>query len=587
MKNLLILSFCVLFSIPGGGTNLNKPPHIIIIYADDLGWNDVSFHGSPEIPTPNIDALAMNGILLNNYYGENLCTPSRAALLTGKYPIRLGLQHGVLKGGEASGLPLKEITLPQHLKSLGYSTHMIGKWHLGYMTKEYTPTYRGFDSFFGYYNGILDYYDYTSDTITGLHDIPYYYGIDLYNGSRLLRDFRGQYATHVFTEEARNIILNQDQKKPLFLYLAHLAVHSGSRYNPVQAPAEIIRKFKYIKNLNRRIQAAMTSVLDDSVGEIIKALRQRNMLDNSIIVFASDNGGQVNGFHGGYSSNYPLRSRKRTLWEGGVRLPALIWSPLLKLKESRVSKQLMHVSDWLPTLYFAAGGNPDNLGILDGHNMWPSLVAAKPSPRTDLLHGLDPIVGFSAFRKGDWKLVNGTNGEGYDGWYGPTGTENINVTESMDKWVFSKGSVVGDILKQTEHWLVKDVDKWYSESLVQCNKYEKENAFDSFPHNKPSLFNIKDDPCEYLNLASFYPEIVDAMMEEIKLYQKVSVEPQSKPGDRNANPMCYGFAHVTWMEPEFSAQYEQCDFSDQIQDSLNNNNVNSDTCTLKKRNMIS
>ncbi|GIX73981.1 arylsulfatase B [Caerostris extrusa] len=216
-------------------------PHIIFIFADDLGWNDISLHGSPQIPTPNIDALALNGLILHNYYTWRLCTPSRGTFLTGKYPNRLGLQHSPIKVGESSGLPLYEVTLPQHLKKLGYRTHMIGKkmafkWHLGYQTKEYTPTYRGFDTFFGFLNGFIDYYDHTVWEPTFLPNIPHYYGLDFHNGTTILKDKQGQYATHLFTEEAENIILNHDTSKPLFLYLSHLASHTGNDFKPVQAP---------------------------------------------------------------------------------------------------------------------------------------------------------------------------------------------------------------------------------------------------------------------------------------------------------------------------------------------------------------
>ncbi|GBN45266.1 Arylsulfatase B [Araneus ventricosus] len=191
----------------------SQPPNIVIIYADDLGWNDVSFHGSPQIPTPNIDALALSGITLQNYYGEWLCTPSRASLLTGKYPMRLGLQHLVILGGQASGLPLNETTMPQRFKKFGYETHMIGKWHLGYQTKEYTPTYRGFDSFFGYWNGLIDYYDHTylEQSCSSLSQ-PFF-GLDFHDNLEHVLDAQGKYATHVFTEKAEEVIMKHDTSK--------------------------------------------------------------------------------------------------------------------------------------------------------------------------------------------------------------------------------------------------------------------------------------------------------------------------------------------------------------------------------------
>ncbi|KFM61766.1 Arylsulfatase B, partial [Stegodyphus mimosarum] len=223
-----------------------QPPNIIIIYADDLGWNDVSFHGSPQIKTPNLDALAASGIILNGYYGEYMCTPSRAALMTGKYPMRLGLQHHIIAAGEASALPLHVMTMPEHFRKLGYATHMVGKWHLGYMKRNYTPIYRGFDTFLGYYNGLIDYYDYeTFETMTSMKQ---FIGVDLHNGTTLIKHLRGEYATHLFTRTATNIIYNHDTSKPLFLYLAEISPHIGNSYDPLQAPLEIIEKFSYIKH---------------------------------------------------------------------------------------------------------------------------------------------------------------------------------------------------------------------------------------------------------------------------------------------------------------------------------------------------
>ncbi|XP_035224045.1 uncharacterized protein LOC118196699 [Stegodyphus dumicola] len=185
-------------------------PHIIFVLADDLGWNDVSFHGSPQIPTPNIDALAASSIILHNYYTESLCTPSRASLLSGKYPIHIGLHHSEIKSGEPIGLPLDVMIMPEHFKNLGYETHMIGKWHLGYAKNEYTPLYRGFDSFFGFYNDHIDYYDYTNYEASEGPTSLAFYGVDLQNGSTVIKDFRGRYATDIFTERAVDVIANHN-----------------------------------------------------------------------------------------------------------------------------------------------------------------------------------------------------------------------------------------------------------------------------------------------------------------------------------------------------------------------------------------
>ncbi|GBN68398.1 Arylsulfatase J [Araneus ventricosus] len=166
-----------------------------------------------------------------------------------------GLQHFVILGGQASGLPLNETTMPQHFKKFDYETHMIGKWHLGYQTKKYTPTYRGFDSFFGYWNGLIDYYDHTYlESYCPSFSQPFF-GLDIHDNLAHVGDVQGKYATHLFTEKAEEIIMKHDTSKPLFMYFAYLAAHSGNLYQKSQAPADVVSQFKYIQNLDRRIHA--------------------------------------------------------------------------------------------------------------------------------------------------------------------------------------------------------------------------------------------------------------------------------------------------------------------------------------------
>ncbi|CAL1278122.1 unnamed protein product, partial [Larinioides sclopetarius] len=540
------------------GHCVRRSLEILIFCFLTSGWNDVSYNGSPQIPTPNIDALALNGIILRNYYGEWMCSPSRGSLLTGKYSIRLGLQHYAIKAGERSGLPLSDVTIAQRLKQLGYATHMIGKWNLGYFKKEYTPTYRGFDTFLGYMNPFIGYYDHTHVDSTGLPRQSKFEGIDFYNGTSILKDRQGEYATYLFTETAENIIKNHNASKPLFLYLAHLAVHTGNFYKPLEAPAEVISKFKHIEDINRRIQAAITSIMDDSIGVVFRVLHAKNMLDNSIILFVSDNGGEVNPALGGYGSNYPLRGKKQTFWEGGIHLPALIWSPLLNLGKPRISQQLMHVTDWLPTLYKAAGGDPADLGALDGVDMWDALLDDSPSPRTEMLQNLDPVYGVSALRMGDMKLVNGSTGEGFDFWYGSSGLEGFTEHSSYD-WIFKNGSPVENVLRKTGMWIAQNPDEVYQRNRIKCQKPVPEKAYSSCkPTEKPCLFNITDDPCEYVNLADKFPDMVKMMMDKIIEYNATAMEPQSKPNDHRADPMCHHFHYVSWLDPE---HYTDCDFA--------------------------
>nr|CAD7590329.1 unnamed protein product [Timema genevievae] len=375
-------------------------PHIVVIMADDLGWNDVGFHGSDQIPTPNIDALAYHGVILNRHYTMPTCTPSRTAFLTGKHPIRTGMQGFPLRAGEPRGIPLEERLLPERLAQLGYSTHLVGKWHVGAHRVDYTPTRRGFASHFGYWNGYIGYFD---------HNIQQgeFRGLDLHRDLNPTPENRGQYATDVFTREAVDIILSHDKSRPLYLQVAHLAVHSGNDTLQLEVPDvdATERRFSYITNPRRRLFAGserrgffllrlsstspapktrqdrvvamllstvinlrnlmyhtyspgMLARLDESVGKIVEAMAERGMLDNSILVFLSDNGAQTFGLHTNEGSNWPLRGSvcpqlKFTLFEGGVRGTCAIWSPLIQ-QTGRVSSDLIHISDWLPTLYSAA-----------------------------------------------------------------------------------------------------------------------------------------------------------------------------------------------------------------------------------------
>ncbi|KAG8186130.1 hypothetical protein JTE90_022719 [Oedothorax gibbosus] len=522
-----------------------QPPHIIFILADDLGWNDVSFHGSPQIPTPNLDALASSGIVLNNHYTECLCTPSRGSLMTGKYPIRLGLQHLVIRAGEASGLPLNMKIMPQYLKNLGYDTHIVGKWHLGYMQKEYTPIYRGFDSFFGMYNGMVDYYDYTHYIQTGIPSAPIFFGVDLRNGKQLITNYRGKYSTHTFTEKATNIIRNHNPSKPLFLYLAPNAAHTGNKYMPLQAPPYLVNRFDHIKNESRKVYAGMVSGLDDLVGSVFAELHRKDILKNSVIVFLSDNGGEA-GVQ--TSSNYPLRGWKFGWWEGGIRAPALLWSPLLGLREPKVSMQLMHMSDWLPTLYSAAGGNVADLGDIDGHNMWNALINEMLSPRKELLQALDPINNVSVIRNGHFKLVTGNLP--YQSESGPTGLEDIPLPTSMDEWVFKSGSIVRDILKRTGLYLPRTPDSWRQQAgPVRCGD-DASAKKDCDPLLRPCLFNVTADPCENNNVAEENPKVVAYMMKRIETFKEEAAKPQFKERDIRSDPRCHGFAMVSWLEKE-------------------------------------
>uniref|UniRef100_A0A6M2DJ96 Putative arylsulfatase b n=1 Tax=Xenopsylla cheopis TaxID=163159 RepID=A0A6M2DJ96_XENCH len=505
-----------------------RRPHIIFILADDLGWNDVGFHGSSQIPTPNIDALAYSGVILQNYYVQPLCTPSRSALMTGKYPIHLGMQHKVIDAGEPRGLPLNERLLPQYLKDLGYSTHMVGKWHLGHYKKDYTPLYRGFDSHLGIWSGFHDYYDHF------VYEEPWY-GLDIRRGMDPAWDLHGQYSTDVFSNEAIKIVQNHNTSKPLFLYMAHAAVHSSNHYNPLPAPDDVVDSFKHIENFQRRKFAAILKKMDDAIGDLIDALSKKDMLKDSIIVFSSDNGGAPVGMGPNSASNWPLRGAKFTLFEGGVRAAAAIWSPLIKTNQ-KISNQMMHISDWLPTLLSAVNANI-SIPNLDGVDMWHSLSENTASPRNEILLNIDDIYGQAGFIDGRYKIIKGNIFDGeLNDWYGPPGrNDSYDIGQIFD-------SKTGRALKQLGHApTVTRIRKLRYNAEVKCP--ENTTAKPCKLEETACVFDLISDPCERNNLAKSKPQLLTKLLNLLDKYNSTAVPPGNLPNDPRCDPSLWGH---TW-----------------------------------------
>jgi arylsulfatase A-like enzyme len=370
-------------------------PNIVFIMADDLGNADLGYRGG-EIKSPNIDKLAKEGVRLESFYGEPVCTPSRAALMTGRYPMRYGLQTLVIFPSHAYGLATDERTLPQALKEAGYTTLMDGKWHLGHADKKFWPQNRGFDYFYGNVVGEVNYF---TRERGGL--------IDWQRNGTFLRE--NGYYTNLIGDDAVKLIDRQDGSKPFFLYFASLAPHA-----PYQAPESDIDQYKSVPDKLRRTYSAMITALDDQVGRIVAELNKKGLRDNTIILFASDNGGATSGLfasgskskeerdteEGGIeqgamapASNAPFRGGKGSLYEGGVRVPAFInWPARLK---PRVVNE--------PTLLALAGGKSNADHPFDGRDMWSTIADGAPSPNEDVLINVEAFRG--AIRKGNWKLL--------------------------------------------------------------------------------------------------------------------------------------------------------------------------------------
>jgi len=367
-------------------------PNIVYIMADDLGWKDVGFRGS-DIKTPNIDRLAQEGARLEQFYAQPMCSPSRAALMTGRYPFRYGLQTAVIPSAGKYGLSTDEWLLPQALKEAGYKTAIVGKWHLGHADRKYWPRQRGFDYQYGPVLGEIDYFTHSAHGTT-----------DWYRNNQLVKE--DGYVTQLLGNDAVKLIDSYDPKTPLFLYLAFTAPHA-----PYQAPKEHLDKYKHIAEPARRAYAAMITAMDDQIGRVIAALDKRKMRDNTLIIFQSDNGGPRSAKFTGEvdmskstipADNGPYRDGKGTLYEGGTRVVALANWPG-HIKPGSVVDQPIHMVDMYPTLAGLAGASVIKTKPLDGLNVWPTISEGQRSPRNEVVYNIEPFL--AAVRQGDWKLV--------------------------------------------------------------------------------------------------------------------------------------------------------------------------------------
>ncbi|XP_077513069.1 arylsulfatase B-like [Amblyomma americanum] len=500
------------------------------------GWDDVSFHGSSQIPTPNLDTLAADGVILNAFYALPTCTPSRVALMTGRYPIRMGLQGFPIGIGEPRGLPLDSPILPQYLKELGYETHLVGKWHLGHYAKAFTPACRGFDTFYGFYNGEEDYYS---------HTLSYenHTGLDFWIGTQPNWVDSGVYSTTLYTRRAQQLIRKRQKDKPMFLLMSYQAVHGSVGPELLQAPKENVKKFTYIEEKSRRIFAGMVDALDQSVGDVFLTLSEEGMLDNVVVVFCSDNGGTPFGDHSSRSFNWPLRGTKFSVWEGSTRVPAFVWSPLLARRQ-RVSYQIMHLTDWFTTLYKIAGGDVAKLGELDGVDMWHHLSTGAESPRTDMLYNIDPVEPESivaAVRDSRYKLVLDQSGIN-NGRYRTPG--NRHPVKNLDELLAqSTAAAVLRNLYKTDH--LEFPWGWRQRATLTCGQRTRNNFS---PNNTEFLFDIVKDPCELNNLADSLPRVVSALKKRLETYRAIAKPSLLYPNDPASFPENHNGTWAPWVE---------------------------------------
>ena len=368
------------------------PPNFVYIVADDQGWKDVGYHGS-DIQTPNIDTLANGGARMEQFYAQPMCTPTRAALMTGRYPFRYGLQTAVIPSDHSYGLPTDEWLLPQALKDAGYETAIVGKWHLGHADPKYWPRQRGFDYQYGPMIGEIDYFTHEQHGV-----------VDWYRNNKRVEE--PGYSTTLLGDDAVKLIEAHDVKTPLYLYLTFNAPHT-----PYQAPQSYLDRYQNISDPSRRAYAAKITAMDDQIGRVVAALDKKKMRDNTLIVFQSDNGGTRNAMFAGEGDmskikipvdNGPYRDGKGSLYEGGTRVIALAnWPGHIKPGSTVVG--MIHVVDMYPTLVGLAAGKLDKSKAA----RWPRCLVDDRRRGALAAHGsrlqLEPFR--AGVREGDWKLI--------------------------------------------------------------------------------------------------------------------------------------------------------------------------------------
>jgi arylsulfatase A-like enzyme/type 1 glutamine amidotransferase len=364
-------------------------PNIVVILSDDMHWHHPGFNGGP-VATPNLDRLAHEGIRMTQFYVHSVCSPTRAALLTGRYPFRNGMEERS-HGNDVAGMLTDERTLADALKEAGYFTAIIGKWHLGNWYDRHLPRQRGFDHQYGLYGALISYYDKVRTRTYDWHR----------NGETLREE---GYSTDLIAREFVRVIETYDSEKPFFIYVPFNAVHG-----PDEAPPELTAKYRTFLEDHpdgiappqlgfHALKFAMLDAMDQAIGKMMKALEAKGLLDDTLVVFFNDNGGR--------KANPPFRGGKGDTFEGGVRVPCL-WRWPGKIPTNRSVDGMMHVVDLYPTLIRQAGASLKQDLPLDGMDMWDTITGNADSPRTEVVHSLGDVgdTGVMAIRRGDYKLV--------------------------------------------------------------------------------------------------------------------------------------------------------------------------------------
>jgi len=404
----LLFSILFIFSIPLINISAQQKPNVVFIVADDMGWADIGYHNA-EIRSPNLDALAKTGVELNCHYVQPQCTPTRVALMTGQYPTRINYKNAQAHNEEA--FPIGTKIMPHMFKELGYKTAIMGKWHMG-CTEKWGPKHHGFDYSYGSYAGAVGMYDHRYR----LNSDPY--TITWHRNHTLIKE--EGHVTDLVKNEAVTWI-HKNKNEPFFLYLPFHAVHTPL----VEKDPKWDKINKHIKWDDRRLMAAAVSHMDDAIGQVIKALDDTGIRDNTIIIFTSDNGAWRS--HKGntypapdpkldrFSFNYPYRGWKIDIYEGGMRVPAFVNWPK-KLKPYKLETP-MHIIDWMPTLAHMLDYKKNTDFKWEGVNMWKPISKhkeLKTKREFYFVWGRNRI--WEGLRYGTWKIIRKKSKKKYSKW---------------------------------------------------------------------------------------------------------------------------------------------------------------------------
>lgn len=496
--------------------------HVVFILADDLGFNDVSAHGSPQIPTPNIDALISSGMRLDSMYAAPVCSPTRSSILTGRHVSHTGV-YMPFSEGSALVVNTSFALLPSFLtQAANVTSHAVGKWHLGVTDNSTLPTSRGFATQMGYWMGAETYTTHDAGFQNANHGAYDWHDTAALGPQAPDLTANGSWSTALIAARAVQLIeaAAADLSSRHMLYVAFQNVHW-----PLQAPQSYIDRFagKTGGSQERQMVCAMAAFLDDAVGNITAALQATGLWEDTLVIFQSDNGGPTNLDEGTFSDNFPLRGGKNTLWQGGARVTGAISGGVVPSNlRGSVYNGFVHVTDWLPTLVHAMSGSAEWQSFApegqppfeegDGLDLWPALAAGAPamSPRDWLLvetHPTDAQCGSrvhgDALLVGDWKLVRldtQISRPDENGWFPPPGQ-----------------------------------DPSSTPYMVRCSASGAAPRTGSAPDPKQCvcswcLFNVTADPCEYTDLAPQFPGVVAELQERLTNFSRTAVPPVQPSG---------------------------------------------------------